>query len=95
MKQKRNGLNFVEPDHESMIICAYIISFIQIKRDVYMVEMQSLSAGMKNSGAVEICQRLGEISGGKILDVATSQGGCINTMMDALKDHDSFIGIDI
>ena len=57
--------------------------------------MQALSEGMRKSGAVEICQRLGEISGGKVLDVATSQGSFIGTMMNALKDYDSFIGIDI
>lgn len=50
---------------------------------------------MKASGAVEIFNRLAEISGGKVLDVATSQGGFIDTMMDVLKDYDSFIGIDI
>jgi ubiquinone/menaquinone biosynthesis C-methylase UbiE len=60
-----------------------------------MVEMQALTPRMKNSGAVEIYQRLREISGGKVLDVATQQGGFIDTMMDTLKDYDSFFGIDI
>jgi ubiquinone/menaquinone biosynthesis C-methylase UbiE len=57
--------------------------------------MQKLTAAMKISGSVEICQRLGEISGGKILDVGTEQGEFISTLMKTLKDYGSFIGIDI
>jgi ubiquinone/menaquinone biosynthesis C-methylase UbiE len=57
--------------------------------------MQKLTTAMKTSGAVEIYQRLREISGGKVLDVGTSQGGFIDTLMKSLKDYDSFIGIDI
>ena len=57
--------------------------------------MQKLTTAMKTSGAVEIYQRLREISGGKVLDVGTSQGSFIDTLMKTLKDYDSFIGIDI
>ena len=57
--------------------------------------MQKLSASMKSSGAVEICKRLGEMSGGKVLDVGTSEGSFIKTLMKILRDYDSFIGIDI
>ncbi len=57
--------------------------------------MQEITASMKSSGAVEIAQRLGEISGGKVLDVATQQGSFIEVLMKTLRDFDSFIGIDI
>jgi ubiquinone/menaquinone biosynthesis C-methylase UbiE len=57
--------------------------------------MQKLTTAMKTSGAVEICQHLEEISGGKILDVGTEQGQFIRTLMKVLKDYSSFIGIDI
>ena len=57
--------------------------------------MQDISNGMKNSGAVEICQRLSKISGGKVLDVGTHDGGFIGMLMKTLGDFDSFIGVDI
>lgn len=39
-------------------------------------------------------KRLKEISGGKVLDVATDVGQFIASLMPALKDFDSFVGID-
>ncbi len=39
--------------------------------------------------------RLKEVSGGKILDVATGTGQFITMLMEALKDYESFIGIDV
>ena len=39
--------------------------------------------------------KLGSISGGKVLDVATGPGDYIDTLMKALKDYDCFVGIDI
>jgi ubiquinone/menaquinone biosynthesis C-methylase UbiE len=57
--------------------------------------MNDLPEGLVSSGALEIAKKLGTISGGKILDVATQSGGFINTLKKALKDYDSFIGIDI
>ena len=56
--------------------------------------MEKLPERLKTSGALEIRTRLGEISGGKILDIATGSGDFINTLMKMLKDYDSFIGID-
>jgi len=50
---------------------------------------------MIDSGAIEIRDRLGLISGGRILDVGTYEGGFISTLMKCLKDYQSFIGIDI
>jgi len=38
--------------------------------------------------------RLKEIAGGKVLDVATGVGQFIAALMPALKDYDSFVGID-
>jgi len=46
------------------------------------------------SGAIRIAERLRSISGGKVLDVATGNGGFIDTLMKALKDYDCFVGID-
>jgi len=39
--------------------------------------------------------KLGTISGGKVLDIATGTGDFINTLMKTLKNYDSFVGIDI
>ncbi|UCG45030.1 MAG: methyltransferase domain-containing protein [Candidatus Bathyarchaeota archaeon] len=47
------------------------------------------------SGAVEIAVKLGSISGGRVLDVATESGDFINSLMKTLKAYDYFIGIDI
>lgn len=40
-------------------------------------------------------KRLRTISGGKILDVATGNGGFIRKLIDGFKDYDEVIGIDI
>ena len=39
--------------------------------------------------------RLKEIAGGKVLDVATGTGQFIQLLMQALKDYDEFLGIDV
>ncbi|MHA2214105.1 MAG: hypothetical protein ACW992_13175, partial [Candidatus Thorarchaeota archaeon] len=57
--------------------------------------MQNLPDGIRNSGALEIKDRLRSISGGRILDVGTQQGGFISLLMKMLQDYESFIGIDI
>jgi ubiquinone/menaquinone biosynthesis C-methylase UbiE len=57
--------------------------------------MESLPEKLRTSGAIEIGKRLGEISGGRILDVATGSGDFVNTLMKMLKEYDSFVGIDI
>lgn len=59
------------------------------------VDLRDLPKGLAASGAVKIQARLGLISGGKVLDVATGSGDFIDTLMKALKNYDSFIGIDI
>lgn len=38
---------------------------------------------------------LGEISGGRVLDVATGNGGFIHELISGLKDYDDILGIDI
>ncbi len=43
---------------------------------------------------LKLDKRLKEISGGKVLDVATGVGQFIASLMPALKDYDSFVGID-
>ena len=56
--------------------------------------MENLPKGLATSGAMRIGKKLRSISGGKVLDVATADGGFIDTLMKALKDYDSFVGID-
>ena len=53
-----------------------------------------LPEGLASSGALEIRARLSSISAGKVLDVATANGDFIQTLMKALRDYDSFVGID-
>jgi len=57
--------------------------------------MESLPEKLRTSGAIEIGKRLSEISGGRILDVATGSGDFVNTLMKTLKEYDSFVGIDV
>ncbi|MFW9907608.1 MAG: class I SAM-dependent methyltransferase [Candidatus Thorarchaeota archaeon] len=57
--------------------------------------MVQLSSAIIGSGILEIRERLKEISGGRILDIGTCEGGFINTLMKTLKNYDSFVGIDI
>lgn len=56
--------------------------------------MENLPEKLRTSGAIEIRKKLGGISGGRILDVATGSGDFINTLMKMLKNYDCFIGID-
>ena len=56
--------------------------------------MENLPKSLITSGATRIAEGLGSVSGGKVLDVATGDGGFIDTLTKALKDYDSFIGID-
>lgn len=56
--------------------------------------MEDLPKGLASSNASKIAKRLGSVSGGRILDVATAGGGFIDTLMKTLKDYDSFVGID-
>jgi len=56
--------------------------------------MEDLPKRLATSGAIIISERLRSISGGKVLDVATGNGGFIDTLMKALKDYDCFVGID-
>lgn len=58
-------------------------------------DLESLPKRLTLSGAVEIRSKLGSISGGKVLDVATGSGDFIDTLMKTLKNYDCFVGIDI
>jgi ubiquinone/menaquinone biosynthesis C-methylase UbiE len=53
-----------------------------------------LPKGLASSNASKIAKRLGSVSGGRILDVATAGGGFIDTLMKTLMNYDSFVGID-
>ncbi|HIH00645.1 TPA: hypothetical protein HA259_00930, partial [Thermoplasmata archaeon] len=50
-----------------------------------------LPKGLRSSEAPRIAKRLASISGGRVLDVATGQGGFIDTLVNTLKDYESFI----
>jgi len=58
-------------------------------------ELEDLPKHLAESGAVKMRTKLGSISGGKVLDVATGGGDFINILMKTLEDYDSFVGIDI
>jgi ubiquinone/menaquinone biosynthesis C-methylase UbiE len=58
------------------------------------MKMEDLPKGLASSNAGKIARKLGAISGGRILDVATARGGFIDTLMKTLKNYDSFMGID-
>lgn len=57
--------------------------------------MKHRSTNLGDSGAKNIADRLSRISGGRVLDVATGDGGFIRTLRQTLRDHDSFVGIDL
>ena len=56
--------------------------------------MEDLPKRLAASNAGKIAKKLGSVSGGKVLDVATAAGGFIDTLMKTLKAYDSFVGID-
>jgi len=58
-------------------------------------DLENLPKRLAASGAVKIRVKLGSISVGKVLDIATGSGDFIDTLMKALKDYDCFVGIDI
>jgi len=57
--------------------------------------LKDLPKRLAASGAVEMRARLGLISGGDVLDVATGKGDFINLLMKTLKNYECFVGIDI
>jgi len=57
--------------------------------------LENLPKRLAASGAVEMRAKLGSISGGRVLDIATGSGDFINVLMKTLKNYDSFVGIDI
>jgi ubiquinone/menaquinone biosynthesis C-methylase UbiE len=58
------------------------------------MEMEDLPKGLASSNAGKIAKKLGLVSGGRVLDVATGGGGFIDTLMKTLKAYDSFVGMD-
>lgn len=58
------------------------------------MKIGDLPEGVAASNASVIAKRLSTISGGRILDVGTGNGAFIDTLMNTLKDYDSFVGID-
>jgi SAM-dependent methyltransferase len=58
------------------------------------MKTEDLPKGLATSNAGKIAKRLGFVSGGRILDVATGGGDFIDALMKTLRDYDSFVGID-
>jgi SAM-dependent methyltransferase len=58
------------------------------------METEDSPKGLASSNAGKIAKRLGSVSAGRILDVATAGGGFIDTLMKTLADYESFVGID-
>ena len=58
-------------------------------------ELENLPERLAASGAVRMRAKLGSISGGRILDIATGSGDFINVLMKTLKDYDSFVDHEI
>jgi len=56
--------------------------------------MEEIPPNLARSGAIEIAEKLKLISGGKILDIATGDGGSLQFLIDFLKDYETAIGID-
>ncbi len=70
------------------------ISYIRALHKFGQMDMEDLPKGLASSHARKIEKRLKSISGGKVLDIATGDGDFIHTLMNTLKDYDSFVGID-
>jgi SAM-dependent methyltransferase len=45
--------------------------------------------------AIDPKQVLGDISGGRVLDVATGTGGFVRFLLDGLRDHAEIVGLDV
>ncbi|MEW5747656.1 MAG: class I SAM-dependent methyltransferase [Candidatus Thermoplasmatota archaeon] len=58
------------------------------------MQMTGSGKGVASSEATRIARKLGTVSGGRVLDVATGEGGFIDILMKTLKGYDSFVGID-
>jgi ubiquinone/menaquinone biosynthesis C-methylase UbiE len=58
-------------------------------------DLENLPKRLAASGAMEIRSKLGSVSGGKVLDIATGSGDFIDTLMKTLKNYECFVGIDI
>ena len=56
--------------------------------------MEELPRELAASGATKVAKELKSIDGGKVLDVATSDGDFVGTLMKSLKGYGSFVGID-
>jgi SAM-dependent methyltransferase len=57
--------------------------------------LEKIPPNLASSGAIQIAERLQQISGGKILDVATGDGDTIQFLINFLKNYEFVIGIDI
>jgi ubiquinone/menaquinone biosynthesis C-methylase UbiE len=60
-----------------------------------MPGLENLPKRLAVSKAIEIRSKLGTVSGGKVLDVATGSGDFIDILMKTMNDYDCFVGVDI
>lgn len=58
-------------------------------------DLQSLTESIRNSGVLEIRDRMLSVSGGRVLDVGTQYGNFITVMMKSMKSYKAFVGVDI
>ncbi|MHA3964964.1 MAG: class I SAM-dependent methyltransferase [Candidatus Thorarchaeota archaeon SMTZ1-45] len=56
---------------------------------------EDLPDALKESGAIEVRWKLGDISGGDVLDVGTDNGDFIKVLMKTFKEYSTFTGVDI
>jgi SAM-dependent methyltransferase len=57
--------------------------------------MDDLPEGLASSGAVQIAEVLGSVSGGDVMDVGTGRGDLVVMLSEFLEDYSTFTGIDL
>lgn len=57
--------------------------------------MDDLPKGLEHSGAIEIARALGDLDGGRVLDVGTGDGDFIVALIEVLGGYSKFTGVDL
>ena len=58
-------------------------------------KMDDLPKGLEQSGAIEIARVLGNLDGGRVLDVGTGDGDFIVALIEVLGGYSKFTGVDL